>query len=555
MSHDTDGPAKPPAAPDLAPVVVAPNGRFRFSVVWVVPLVAALIGVWLAWKTYSEQGPTVALIFKSGDGLEPGKTVIKYRDVEVGKVTDVALSGDRKQVIVTADLRAGTDAWLVDDTRFWVVRPRVVAGSVSGLGTLLSGAFIGMDVGQGQKQVRDFVGLDTPPILTYDKKGQRYVLKSDSMGSLDVGTPIYYRHIPAGQVLGFDMNPDGRSVTLQVFVGAPYDQFVTKSTHFWHASGVDLTVSASGVRLDTESLISIAIGGIAFGTPEGVGESEVAQENHEFWLFPNQQTALARPQPRRRPFILHFKESMRGLTVGAPVDFLGLPAGEVTGIHGEWDPKESKFRIAVEADIAWGGIDPDMNPDNENTVNATLRQRLQQMIDQGLRAQLRTSSLISGQLYVALDFFRDTPRAAIDWSDARPEFPTKPGALQSWSESAERVMKRLDQLPVEQLITEVRAAVSSLDATLKSTEKLVSGLNQDVRPEIKTTLGEATRTLSEASRTLTAAQKTLSADAPLQREARDTLKEVGRAAQSLRLLADFLERHPQALLLGKEKAK
>jgi len=530
----------------LPTAAVAPPGRFAFSIVWVIPLVAALIGAWLAWKAISERGPVITLVFKSAEGLEPGKTAIKYRDVEVGKVADVALSEDRTSVVVTAEMRDGTEDWLVKDTRFWVVRPRVVAGNISGLGTLLSGSYIGMDVGSSSERKHKFRGLDVPPILTSDLQGRRFALKGEDLGSLDVGSPIYFRHIAVGKVLGFEMDPAGTGVTLQVFVEAPYDRFVTADTRFWHASGLDLTLDANGVKLDTESLMSIMLGGIAFSMPPGNGKAEPVAENTAFNLYDSRSAAFAPPKTERRTMVLYFDETIRGLSVGAPLDFRGLPAGEVTGIRGEWDTHNHRFRIAVDVGLSWGGTIRNQKGEFIATTREAVEKQLSRMVEKGLRAQLRTGNLISGQLYVALDFFPAAPPARLDWTQNPPEFPTMPGTLQSLSDSAEHIVKKLDKLPLDQIVADLRQTMGSLNKTLQSVERLASNLDRELMPEMKTTIIDARRTLTEA-------QKTLASDGPLQHDARDALNEVSRAAQSLRVMLDYLERHPESLLMGKEK--
>ncbi|WP_133716110.1 PqiB family protein [Methylocaldum gracile] len=544
--NDSNSASKTDKGDALPTAVTAPPSRFAFSVVWVIPLVAALIGAWLAWKAISERGPVITLIFMSAEGLEPGKTPIKYRDVEVGKVADVALSEDRTSVIVTAQMRDGTEDWLVKDTRFWIVRPRVVAGNISGLSTLLSGSYIGLDVGSSTERKYKFRGLDVPPILTSDLQGRRFALKGEDLGSLDVGSPIYFRHIAVGKVLGFEMDPAGTGVTIQVFVETPYDRFVTADTRFWHASGLDLTLDANGVKIDTESLMSIMLGGIAFAMPAGDGKVEPATENTAFTLYANRSAAFAPPKTERRAMVLYFDETIRGLSVGAPLDFRGLPAGEVTGIRGEWDTQNHRFRIAVDIGLSWGGMIRNQKRELITTTREAVERQLSRMVEKGLRAQLRTGNLISGQLYVALDFFPSAPSARLDWTRDPPEFPTMPGTLQSLSDSAEHIVKKLDKLPLDEIAADLRKTMASLNQTLKSVERLTSNLDRELMPEMKTTIIDARRTLTEA-------QKTLATDGPLQHDARDALNEVSRAAQSLRVMLDYLERHPESLLMGKEK--
>ena len=243
---------------------VAGRQRSFFSLVWIVPLVAALIGGWLAWKTINEKGPEFVIRFKTAEGLEAGKTKIKYKAVDVGTVESIELTPDRSTVLVHARLEKFAEDYLVKDSRFWVVRARITGATVQGLGTLLSGAYIGMDVGKSKETLRDFTGLEDQPIVTGDLPGRHFVLKSPTLGSYNLGSPVYFRKFAVGEVESYALDKDGRGVTVDVFIRAPHDQYVTNATRFWEASGIDVKLSASGVDLETESLASIVIGGIAF---------------------------------------------------------------------------------------------------------------------------------------------------------------------------------------------------------------------------------------------------------------------------------------------------
>ena len=337
-----------PGSPDFPEAVGKPRSRFRLQLVWLVPLVALLIGGWLAVQAILEKGPTITISFATGEGLEAGKTKIKFKDVDIGVVKSVVLSPDHKRVIATAELSKDATSMLVDDTRFWVVRPRISGGTVSGIGTLLSGSFIGMDIGTKTKIRRDFVGLEAPPVFASGVPGREFVLKSDSMGSLDVGSPVYYRRLQVGQVTSYELDADGTGVTMHVFVNAPYDKYVKSDTRFWQASGVDVSLDTSGVKVNTESLVSILIGGLAFqGAPDSVEIAE-ADALTQFRLFADRAEAMKRHDRIVDTYVFNFKESVRGLTVGAPVDFRGIVVGEVTAIYTRYDPVKKEFSIPVE---------------------------------------------------------------------------------------------------------------------------------------------------------------------------------------------------------------
>src|SRR5580698_1856376 len=207
--------------PDFPEAVATPRSRWRVQLVWLVPIVAVLIGGWLAVQSILEAGPTITISFETADGLEAGKTKIKFKNVDIGVIKKVTLAPDDKSVIATAELTRNADRMLVTDTRFWVVRPRISGGTVSGIGTLLSGSFIGVDVGTAKKTRRDFVGLDTPPVFASNVPGREFVLKGPDMGSLDVGSPVFFRRLQVGQVTSYRLDDDGKGVTMHVFINAP----------------------------------------------------------------------------------------------------------------------------------------------------------------------------------------------------------------------------------------------------------------------------------------------------------------------------------------------
>jgi len=522
--------------------------RFRIPLVWIIPLLAALIGLFLAVKSHYEQGPTITLQFKTGEGLESGKTRIKYKDVDVGQITAIALSEDGTHVIATARLARQATRLLVADTRFWVVSARVSGNGVSGLGTLLSGAYVGLDVGKSEEARRDFVALDEAPAVTMDVPGQSFVLQAETLGSIAVGTPIFFRRIEAGQVTGFRLDEAGRRLDVKIFVKAPYDRFVTANTRFWNAGGVDVKLGADGVQVNTESLAAIVGGGVAFQTPEG-SPDEAAPRDHAFRLFPNRAEALKQPNTEVFTVALRFTESVRGLSVGAPVDFRGIPVGEVSAITPDFHPHAADLGLVVEVTIFPGRMRAHATPDKTTYFGKDVRDRdfrpfVDQLIANGLRAQLRSGNLVTGQIYVALDFFPGAKPVKADWSRKPPLLPTQRGSLDELQTMLLRIVERLDRLPLEDIGRDAGKAVASLGRTLDETERLVKRLDSLAGGEVRDTVAEARATIAEA-------RKLLAGDAPLQQDLRASLQELGHAAQALRALADTLDRHPEALLRGR----
>jgi paraquat-inducible protein B len=534
-----------PGLSDIPEAVPEPRKRFSLQLVWLIPIVAAIIGGTLAVKSYLQQGPTVTITFKTGDGLEAGKTKIKYKDVEVGVVKEISIAKDLKHVIATAELKKGVTPYLVEDTRFWVVRPQISGGSVTGLGTLMGGSYIGMDVGTSKQEKRDFKGLEAAPVVSMDEPGSRFKLHSTDLGSLDIGSPIYFRRIKVGQVLTYELDQDGKGVTFKVFVAAPYDKYVKASSRFWHASGIDLQMDAGGLKLHTQSLVSIMVGGIAFQTLNDQGAPP--DPNGTFTLFASRDEAMKQADSISYTYVMVFKESVRGLTVGAPVDFRGVVIGEVTAIKTEFDVRSKEVNMLVEVRTYPERIRARQVGSVKHDVNNP-RFLTDQLIEKGLRAQLKSGSLVTGQLYIALDIYPNATKAKIDWSASPPKFPTIPSSLVELQATFDRVMTRVEKLPIDEVVSELRQAVQSLDKTLQSTDRAVKRIDGEVVPEVRSAMEEARKTLG-------AARQALASDAPLQQDLRETLRELGRSAQSLRTLTDYLERHPESLISGKPAVK
>jgi paraquat-inducible protein B len=533
---------------DVPEAVAMPPHRWAPSIVWLVPIIAAAIGGWLAVQALLERGPEITITFKSAEGIEAGKTKIKYKSVDVGQVTTVSFSKDRESVVVHAQMMKDADDFLRSDTRFWVVRPRIAGGTVSGLSTLLGGTFIGMDVGNATESRTDFKGLEAPPVVTAGVPGRQFTLHGEDLGSLDVGAPVYFRRIEVGRVVAFHLDKDGRGVTVRVFIDAPYDQYVNYNSRFWQASGVDLTVNASGVKLDTQSLVSVLIGGLAFETLPDAPVSPPADADASFELYPSRAAAFAPSTANFETFVLYFDESVRGLEKGAPVDFRGVNIGEVHEVDIEFDRKTKTVRIPVVIRFYPDRLERREFRQGVKATQLERRQAIDAMVARGLRAQLRTASLLTGQLYVSFDFFPDARAARIDWTTNPPTVPTVPGSLTDLESSLASILRKVDKIPFEDISDDLRRALNRTETALKATEDLMQRLDKDVAPEAKDALVEAKRAMTDA-------QKVLATDSPLQQDARRALDEISRAARSLRALTDYLERHPESLIRGKREEK
>jgi paraquat-inducible protein B len=523
---------------DLPHPELKPRKRWLPSLVWLIPLVSALIGIALVVKSISETGPTVTVTFSNAEGLEAGKTKVKYKDVEIGTVQAITLSNDLRHVHVQVQFTKEGEKFATEGSRFWVVRPRIGASGISGLGTLLSGAYIGADNGHSTRKQTEFSGLETAPIVTADQQGHQYTLRGDSLGSLDIGAPIFYRRLQVGQVVGFALDPNGSGVIVNVFVNAPFDKYVGTNSRWWHASGVDLRLDSSGLKLNTESLATVIVGGLAFETPPGQETGQQARDNAMFRLASDEADAMREPDGVPLNVVMRFNQSLRGLSVGAPVDLRGISLGQVTNIGLEYDEKAKTFGMKVVMALYPDRLSRRANESLPAPNTPGGHDMLQHLVAQGLRGQLRTGNLLTGQLYVALDMFPNAQHASVDLRNSPIELPTVPNSLDELQVQIADIAKKLNQVPFDKI-------GANLNVTLESANRLFGELNSEVVPQ-------ARGTLASAQKTFDAAQATLGQDSPMQSDVHNAMQEMTRTLQSLNSLADYLERHPEALMFGKK---
>src|SRR5271167_145641 len=524
-------PDRDPPLPSVPQSRSVPKKRTRLSLVWFIPIVAAIVGAWVAVTRVLSEGPKITIVFRTAEGLEAGKTKIHYNGVDIGTVTDIRLSEDHQRVITTAQIAPKTQGFLVEDTKFWVVRPRISGANVTGLGTLISGAYIGVEIGSSKETKSDFVALETPPVITGETPGRFFILKTPDLGSLDTGTPIYFRRLEVGQVTSYKLDKNGKFLTVQIFVRTPYDQYVNPDTRFWHASGVDVSLSASGLTLQTQSVLSILIGGIAFETAATDPVLPAAEENTVFTLFANRTQAFNPPPRNPQTYELIFKDSVRGLAPGAPVEFRGIPVGEVADVRAQIDLKTFEFSVPVTIHIDPTRLGVKVVDTSASVDLETMRRKLiDAMVAHGVRAQLRTGNLLTGAVFVAFDFFPSAPPATVDWSQTPVQLPTTPGQLEAMETKVTSIINKLDKLPLQQIGDQLSTANGHLDQTLEA----------------------ARGTLVSARGTIDNANNFVEPNSVQGQELDSTLREVRGAARSLRVLADYLERHPEALLRGKQ---
>jgi paraquat-inducible protein B len=503
---------------DIPEAVVKP--RSGLSIVWIIPIVAALIGAWVAYKSFSEIGPTILISFENAEGLVAGKTKVKYKDVDVGLVGSIDLEKDLKHVLVTVQMNKGSRAYLTEKTRFWVVRARISAGGVTGLGTLLGGAYIAIDPVNGGTFVKNYTGLETVPVVTTDQPGQHFQLKASRRGSLDVGAPIYFRQIKVGEVVSYQLSGDAKTVDFKIFINEPHHLKVRENTRFWNASGLDVSLSAAGFKVDMESAVTLLTGGLAFEVPPNGPPGDVAEENKVFTLYEDREAAFQPEITLRKKFLLYFDGTVRGLMPDAPVEFRGINIGRVVSVDLEFDLDREEFHIPVLIEL-----EPErLNTKTVELTEAEQRDIMEELVERGLRAQLKTGNLLTGSLFVDLEFYPDDEKEEVRYVEGTRVLPTVPTSIQEITRNVTAILNKVKEFPFDRIGADMTRTIANLD-----------------------------KTLVQADETLKTIDKMFADDSPISQELQTSLRELADAARSLRILSDYLERHPEALLRGKEK--
>lgn len=513
------------------------RSRAMPSIVWLVPLVAAFVGLYLAYWAWSQTGPTITIRFESAEGLEAGRTMLKHKDVKVGQVESVRLDEDLTHVVVTVSVVNDLEEYLTENTQFWVVRARVSAGELSGLETVLSGAYIAVDPSREGEEMREFTGLEKPPVVTSDKPGKYFRLRAEELGSIEVGSPVYFRWLQVGRVAGYELAPTGDSIDVQVFVESPHDARVRSTTRFWNASGLDATIRADGLEIDTPSLTSLLIGGIAFETPATVSVAGDVPADMVFELYANKQ-ATKRPRKKGRSrFLLYFDESVAGLAPGAPVEFRGIEIGEVKDVDLALDAATQEIRIPVVIEMETARLGLEKGQDE--------LAYLSRQVERGLRARLATQNLLTGQKSVQFDFLDGVAAAAIHDSKPYPVLPTSGGGLDAITERVARIVEKVDRVPIESIGQNLDESLVRLKQVLAEFETLAGKTHSDVLPGI-------TSSLEKLESTLESADGLIAPDSALAQEIEKLVRDLSDAARSVRHLSERLESHPEELLRGRK---
>ena len=525
------------------------TGR-RFNPIWVVPVVAIVVGLYMVIHTKLTEGPEVTIQFNTAEGLEAGKTKLRYRDVDVGVVESVSLNDARDKVVITAKMDREAADMLREDTRFWVVRARVGAGAVSGLGNILSGAYIQLDPGNGKRKKKtDYIGLELPPLTPADAPGVRLVLYSENAGSLSAGDPIVYNGYKVGRIESVTFDVKDKVVRYDTFIDAPYNDLVTAGTRFWDVSGITVNATAAGINVSTGSMETILLGGVAFGNLPGVSAGKKAVSGDRYKLNASYEALEEDPFLFKAYFVVEFAQSLRGLEPGAPVEYRGIQIGRVERIlikelvskraAGSGEP----IPVLVYLEPARFGLE-----DSAQSVDG-MYNSVAAGVKQGMRASLQTGNLLSGALYINLDYYKDTPEAKIGRFGEYPVLPSIPSGLGRLEQQVSQLLDKLNALDVEPLLGSANTAMGTLDVTLASLTSTMSSLQVILDEEgTKALPNEIGQTLAELRKTL----GSLSPESAAGQSLSNSVFELNRTLRNLEELTRNLSTQPSSLVFPSE---
>lgn len=474
----------------------------NWSPVWIFPIVTALIGAWILFYHYSHQGPEVTLITTNAEGIEGGKTTIKSRSVDVGVVESAILTDDLTHVEIKARLNAGMEKLLHGDSVFWVVKPQVGREGISGLGTLLSGAYIELQPGKKGSQPESYQLLDSPPLAPPDAKGIRVTLDSKKAGQLSPGDPVLFRGYRVGSVETSTFDAQKRTISYQLFISAPNDRLVTGNVRFWKDSGIAVDLTSAGMRVEMGSLSTLFGGGVSFDVPEGMDQGQPVAQQTAFRLYDDQKSIQDSLYTDHIDYLMFFKDSVRGLQPGAPVEFRGIRLGTVGKVPffapGMRQVLDDDYRIPVLVRI-----------EPERLINQVgdtpdIAEHIDGLMKRGLRGSLKTGNLVTGALYVDMDFFpKEPPVKEIREFGGYKIIPTVSSGLAQIQQRLMETLDKINSLPLNPMIQQATNTLSESQATMRRLQATLDNLNkltasqsmQQLPQDMQKTLRELNRSM------------------------------------------------------------
>ena len=527
----------------------------RWNIVWVVPAIALLLGAWLLYRNFAVRGPVADVRFDTADGIFAGKTDVRCRSVRVGVVRTVKLADDLRSVLTKLEFDPDAECLLRAGTRFWVVKPRLSATEFSGVGTLITGSYIELDPGprEGEAQTT-FKGLETPSASNRSVPGRRLLLSAGDAGSLAVGSPVYYRGFEVGRIEGSSLDKDGLKVMYDAFISDEYSNLVTANTRFWNTSGIDLSAGMDGVKLRTPSFQAMVSGGVSFGLTEGSEPGKIVADRTVFTLYRDEDAARHAVFNPTVKFLLLFDQTVRGLSERSTVEFRGIKIGKVTDISFDLRPVAGDMRIPVLVEIDPSLMRPRMTRDL--TTNAA--DFIKEAVAKGLRAALKTGSLLTGEMFVDLDYYYDAAPAELGKVGEFTTIPTVSSSFAQLEGKLTAILDKIQALPIDKIMADIAAAAAEAKVTIANSRTTLIEIEATAAaarkmlddPDFRKLPADMRRTLAELQKSVASAGP----DGAVQGDLLRTLDELRASLRSLKALSTTIDEKPNSLLFGRESS-
>jgi len=532
------------------PVAATISSKRTFSVVWIIPTLAIIIGLWMVYNQFQSEGPMIEVTFSSAAGIDVKKTQIKVREVNIGEVTNVSLLDNLEGVKVSIRINKKAENLLNSNTQFWVVSPKITNNGISGLNTLLSGPYIEMSPGNGGEPVREFIGLEDAPITPNGTPGLRLTLNSDKEFAYQAGDPIIYKGLTVGQIEEVSFNFDNRVVYYNAFVEAPYHQLITDTTIFWNASGLKFQLSTEGVTVESSSLDTLLTNGVTFGVPEGSPQGNIVSDNTRFDVYSSYEQATTPNYVKTTKYLLLISDSVRGLSAGAPVEYRGIEIGEVVSVN-YTDSSfsrglSSEYNIPVLIEFAPGKIGL---PDTDEGL-ADMDTQMKRWIEGGLKSSLKTGNLLTGKLFIDLQHFPKESIKQVKTLMGYPVIPTTVDSLALLSKKTADLLDKLNRLPLNDLIREFKTTMQEFKDTAESVNKTSKDVSEFLSQAEKETLFKQ---LNETLASFEVLAESYSKGSMPHEQVMSVIDNFNHRLQQLQPILLQLDQKPNSLIFSNEK--
>jgi paraquat-inducible protein B len=513
--------------------------RTQISAVWILPIVALLLGVWAVIYSVQSEGPRVEVRFETAQGLVEGKTEVRFLDVNVGFVEDIRFGNNHGEIVVALRLDPDVEDLLREDTRFWLVTARLGTTSISGLDTLLSGAYITMAPGESPNPADSFVALPEPPLTPPGAPGMHIKLLSSEAPSLGRGDAVLFQGYKVGRVEDLEFDSELKKIRYTLFVDAPHHKLIDSSVRFWDVSGITISAGADGFEISTGSLNTILLGGVAFGTPPGIGVGRDVLSGSEFKLYKNYKSILQNPYQYGVYYVVQFEQSLRGLHPGAPVEYRGIKLGFVERVMvTELLSQAQSYKGNPVPVLLY--LEPGRVAGKDSQVWAdNLEEIISKGVENGLRATLLSGSMLTGSLYVSIDYYPDEPAEVVGAFEGYSTIPTVVGGFSRLEAQLSAIVEKVNKLPLEDTVKGANLAIAELTTTISALREVIENdKTQSLTAELHQTLTEVRHTLSGVS-----------PDSPAYQALNASLIELNSTLQNLNALTRTLADKPNAVVM------